>query len=114
MNHNIKTSGKIFGIIEGVIPNLRSVFTACYQSTDDPQVPPGPNQMAIKLLQLNRLELQDVLTQELVENPLLEEVDENQESESTETEEEEEGIRQQLKRLREQQQQLADLLCGRA
>ncbi len=30
-------------------------------------------QQAIKLLQLNRLELQDVLTQELVENPVLEE-----------------------------------------
>jgi RNA polymerase sigma-54 factor len=48
-------------------------------------------QQAIKLLQMTRLELQGILTQELVENPLLEEVDENQESESTETEEEEEA-----------------------
>src|SRR5271170_4798016 len=31
-------------------------------------------QQAIKLLQLNRLELADVVTQELMENPLLEEV----------------------------------------
>lgn len=46
-------------------------------------------QQAIKLLQMTRMELQGILTQELVENPLLEEVDENQETESTEDEEEE-------------------------
>src|SRR5438445_65192 len=33
-------------------------------------------QQAIKLLQMSKLELQDVLTQEIVENPLLEEEEE--------------------------------------
>ena len=33
-------------------------------------------QQAIKLLQMTRLELQSVVTQELVENPILEEVEE--------------------------------------
>ena len=46
-------------------------------------------QQAIKLLQMTRMELQGILTQELVENPLLEEVDEDLEAESTEDEEEE-------------------------
>jgi RNA polymerase sigma-54 factor len=36
-------------------------------------------QMAIKLLQLNKLELEDVLQQEMVENPMLEERDERDE-----------------------------------
>lgn len=43
-------------------------------------------QQAIKLLQLNRLELQDVLTQELVENPILEETPEDPPPEQQETE----------------------------
>jgi RNA polymerase sigma-54 factor len=46
-------------------------------------------QQAIKLLQMTRMELQGILTQELVENPLLEEVDENQEAEASEEQEEE-------------------------
>jgi RNA polymerase sigma-54 factor len=41
-------------------------------------------QQAIKLLQLSRLELQDVVRQELEENPLLEEVAELEESKETE------------------------------
>ncbi len=43
-------------------------------------------QQAIKLLQLNRLELQDVLTQELVENPILEETPEETPGERQEVE----------------------------
>lgn len=52
-------------------------------------------QQAIKLLQLSRLELQQVLSQNLLENPLLEEEEEGGEEEeeaaATETVEEEEG-----------------------
>ena len=47
-------------------------------------------QQAIKLLQMTRMELQGVLTQELVENPLLEETDETFENEADETEASEE------------------------
>ena len=43
-------------------------------------------QQAIKLLQMTRMELQGVLTQELVENPLLEETDETFENEATDSE----------------------------
>ncbi len=35
---------------EGVIPSLRNVFVSIYQSLDDANVPPGPNQAAAKLL----------------------------------------------------------------
>src|ERR1700689_3359054 len=38
-------------------------------------------QQAIKLLQLNRMELQEVVTQELMENPVLEELTETPEGE---------------------------------
>ncbi len=41
-------------------------------------------QQAIKLLQLNRMELVEVVNQELVENPILEEMGDNAESETTE------------------------------
>jgi pimeloyl-ACP methyl ester carboxylesterase len=40
----------ITGITEGVIPSLRNVFVSIYQSLDDPQVPPGPNQFAARAL----------------------------------------------------------------
>ena len=43
-------------------------------------------QQAIKLLQMTRMELQGVLTQELVENPLLEETDETFENEANDGE----------------------------
>src|SRR4029079_1045045 len=39
-------------------------------------------QQAIKLLQLNRMELQEVVTQEMMENPILEEVAETPEGEN--------------------------------
>src|SRR5689334_9120193 len=39
-------------------------------------------QQAIKLLQLNRMELQEVVTQEMMENPILEEVAESQDNEN--------------------------------
>src|SRR4051812_17866003 len=39
-------------------------------------------QQAIKLLQLNRMELQEVVTQEMMENPILEEVAETTEGEA--------------------------------
>src|SRR5213595_3295813 len=45
-------------------------------------------QQAIKLLQLSKLELQEVLNQELLENPLLDEVGEETKQEEAETEEE--------------------------
>lgn len=41
---------KFVDIIEGVIPNLRNVFVSAYQSLDDPQVPPEPNQVAVEKL----------------------------------------------------------------
>lgn len=40
-------------------------------------------QQAIKLLQLNRMELQEVVTQEMMENPILEEVTETPEGDNT-------------------------------
>lgn len=48
-------------------------------------------QQAIKLLQLSRLELQQMVTQNLLENPLLEEEEEEEEAEEEAKEEEEEG-----------------------
>ena len=45
-----KKGGPIVDVIEGVMPSLRNVFVSIYQSIDDPQVPPGPNQFAAKLL----------------------------------------------------------------
>jgi len=42
--------GPIIDIIEGVIPSLRNVFVSIYQSLDDVQVPPAPNQFAAKKL----------------------------------------------------------------
>ncbi|MGB5389823.1 MAG: RNA polymerase sigma-54 factor, partial [Thermoanaerobaculia bacterium] len=46
-------------------------------------------QQAIKLLQMTRMELQTVVAQELVENPVLEEGDETFETETTDEEGEE-------------------------
>src|SRR6478736_3202671 len=46
-------------------------------------------QQAIKLLQLNRMELQEVVTQEMMENPILEELAETPEGDLTPTAEEE-------------------------
>jgi predicted peptidase len=43
-------SSPIIDIQEGVIPSLRNVFVSIYQSLDDPQVPPAPNQFAAKKL----------------------------------------------------------------
>lgn len=43
--------GKVVDIIEGVIPSLRNVPIVVYQSTDDPRVPPEPNQVAVKKLE---------------------------------------------------------------
>ncbi len=45
-----RPGGPIESISEGVIPSLRNVFVAVYQSTDDPQVPPAPNQFAVRML----------------------------------------------------------------
>ncbi|HZN38670.1 MAG TPA: alpha/beta hydrolase [Planctomycetota bacterium] len=42
--------GPIIDVKEGVIPSLRNVFVSIYQSLDDVQVPPEPNQVAAKLL----------------------------------------------------------------
>jgi hypothetical protein len=39
-------AGKVVGIVEGVVPSLRNVAMVVFQSVDDPQVPPGPNQFA--------------------------------------------------------------------
>ncbi|MHC4223254.1 MAG: hypothetical protein ACYSX0_08170 [Planctomycetota bacterium] len=43
-----KPYGEVVGLVEGVIPNLRSVALHVYQSLDDPQVPPAPNVFANK------------------------------------------------------------------
>lgn len=45
-----RPGGTIIDVIEGVIPSLRNVFVTVYQSLDDPQVPPKPNQVAASLL----------------------------------------------------------------
>ncbi|MEO6598163.1 MAG: hypothetical protein ABIP94_25750 [Planctomycetota bacterium] len=45
-----QAGGPIVDIQEGVIPSLRNVFVSIYQSLDDVQVPPGPNQAAARLL----------------------------------------------------------------
>lgn len=45
-----RVDGPIVDIQSGVVPSLRSVFVSVYQSIDDPQVPPGPNQFAVRLL----------------------------------------------------------------
>ncbi|MFT4840935.1 MAG: pimeloyl-ACP methyl ester carboxylesterase [Planctomycetota bacterium] len=45
-----RQGGPIIDIQEGVVPSLRNVFVSIYQSIDDPQVPPAPNQFAAKLL----------------------------------------------------------------
>jgi dienelactone hydrolase len=42
--------GVVTGVVEGVIPNLRNTRIAIFQSTDDRQVPPEPNQKAVELL----------------------------------------------------------------
>lgn len=42
--------GPVVDMQEGVFPSLRSVFVAVYQSRDDAQVPPAPNQFAVKKL----------------------------------------------------------------
>ena len=42
--------GPITGLVEGVAPSLRNVFVSIYQSLDDVQVPPEPNQFAARLL----------------------------------------------------------------
>jgi pimeloyl-ACP methyl ester carboxylesterase len=42
--------GPIVDMQKGVIPSLRNVFVSVFQSLDDAQVPPGPNQFAVKQL----------------------------------------------------------------
>lgn len=42
--------GPIVDMQDGVIPSLRNVFVHVYQSLDDAQVPPAPNQYAVKRL----------------------------------------------------------------
>ena len=39
---------RVVAIMKGVVPNLRNVRMVCYQSADDPKVPPGPNRFAAK------------------------------------------------------------------
>ncbi len=46
----ILAGGRVVDVVEGVIPSLRNVFVSIYQSRDDPQVPPAPNQCAAQLL----------------------------------------------------------------
>ena len=45
-----RPGGDVIDVEEGVIANLRNVRMAIFQSTDDPRVPPGPNQKAVALL----------------------------------------------------------------
>ena len=46
----VMDAGEVVDIDWGVIPNLRNVPMVIYQSDDDPQVPPAPNQKAAELL----------------------------------------------------------------
>jgi pimeloyl-ACP methyl ester carboxylesterase len=46
----ILSGGEVVDIAEGVVPSLRNVRVAVYQSDDDPRVPPGPNRKAVALL----------------------------------------------------------------
>lgn len=41
-------NGEFVDVAEGIVPNLRNVAMAVYQSDDDPQVPPGANRIAAK------------------------------------------------------------------
>lgn len=41
---------RVIDLVEGVIPNLRNTRMVVFQSTDDPRVPPGPNQFAVQRL----------------------------------------------------------------
>lgn len=47
---DIRDRSRIIDVQQGVIANLRNVRTVIFQSTDDPRVPPAPNQFAVKLL----------------------------------------------------------------
>lgn len=47
---DIRDRKTILDMQSGVIPSLRNVRAVIFQSTDDPRVPPGPNQYAVKLL----------------------------------------------------------------
>ncbi|MHC4408647.1 MAG: hypothetical protein ACYS0F_06560 [Planctomycetota bacterium] len=42
--------GKVIGLVDGVIPNLRNVALHVYQSLDDKNVPPEPNVFANKVV----------------------------------------------------------------
>ena len=46
--------GRVDGIVEGVIPNLRNVPLVIYQSDDDVQVPPDVNRAAVQELEAAR------------------------------------------------------------
>ncbi len=63
-------------------------------------------QQAIKLLQMTRMELETTLTQELVENPVLEETDETEEEERPQGEQE--APETKTEELDQQQESLAD------
>ena len=43
--------GNFYDIVEGIVPNLRNLRVACYQSADDAQVPPGPNRIATRKIE---------------------------------------------------------------
>lgn len=47
---DIRDKTKLIDIEAGVIPSLRNVRAVIFQSTDDPRVPPAPNQFAVELL----------------------------------------------------------------
>lgn len=44
-------TGKVTGIITGIIPNLRNLAIRIYQSDDDPRVPPDTNRMGAQKLE---------------------------------------------------------------
>lgn len=41
-------SGRVIGVLEGVVPNLRNVGVCVYQAGDDPNVPPDANDIAVE------------------------------------------------------------------
>ena len=44
-------AGNFYDIVEGIVPNLRNLRFCCYQSADDPRVPPGPNRIATEKIE---------------------------------------------------------------
>jgi len=47
----LRADDTVIDIVQGIVPNLRNVAMCIFQSTDDPRVPPEPNQVAVSRLE---------------------------------------------------------------